>query len=120
VLGGLAEPGSDQDRTEFVAIQPGGVRVIVQARPAHVGGRGVIEQVFLHRIPVEPGDRAQPPGDGGPGAAAGLQITGEALDVGAAGLEQAQMVLVALARILAQVELVGFAGQAAIAGQEPC
>ena len=53
----------------------------------------MIQQVFLHRVPVEPGDGAQPPGDGGPGA--GLQIAGEALDVRAAGLEQAQVVLVA-------------------------
>jgi hypothetical protein len=58
----------------------------------------VIEQIFFHRIAVEPGDGAQPAGDGGPGAAAALQVTGEALDVGAADLEKAEMVLVALCR----------------------
>jgi hypothetical protein len=39
--------------------------------------------------------------------------------VGAAGLEEAQVVLVAPARVLAQVQLVCFAGQAAITGQNP-
>jgi hypothetical protein len=78
----------------------------------------MIKQVFLHRIPVEPGNGAEPPGDGGPGAAAGLQVAGEALDVGAAGLEEAQVVLVAPAGVLPQVQLVRFAGQAAVAGQE--
>jgi len=66
-------------------------------------GRRVIEQVFFHCIAVEPGDGAQPPGDGGPGTAAGLQVTGEALDVGAADLEEAQMMLMAPARVLAQI-----------------
>jgi hypothetical protein len=94
------------------------VRFVVQAGPPDVGGRGVVEQVFLDGVPVEPGDGAQPPGDGGPGPAAGLQVAGETLDVGAAGLEQAQVVLVAPAHILAQVQLVRRAGQAAVAGQE--
>jgi hypothetical protein len=53
-----------------------------------------------------------------PCAAAALQVAGEAFDVGAAGLEQAQVVLVAPAGVLAQVQIVGFAGQAAVAGQE--
>ena len=118
VLGGLAEAGGDEQRAELVTVQRGGVRLIVQARAADMCGRGMLEQLFLHRVLVEPGDGAQPPGDRGPGPAAGLQVAGEALDVGAAGLEQAQVVLVALARILAQVQLVGFAGQAAVAGQE--
>jgi hypothetical protein len=80
----------------------------------------MIEQVLLHRVPVEPGDGAQPPGDGGPGTTAILQVASEALNVCTAGLEQAQMMLVAPARILAQVQLVRFACQAAIASQESC
>jgi len=74
----------------------------------------MVQQVLLHRVPVEPGDSTQPAGDGGPGAAPGLQVAGEALDVRAAGLEQAQVVLVAPVDVLAQVQLVGFAGQAAL------
>jgi hypothetical protein len=118
MLTGRAQPGGDQQRAQFVAVQPGGVRLIVQAGPPYVSGRGMVQQVLLHRVPVEPGDGAQPAGDGGPCAAPGLQVAGEALDVRAAGLEEAQVVLVAPAGVLAQVQLVGFAGQAAVAGQE--
>jgi hypothetical protein len=56
--------------------------------------------------------------DSGPGAAAGLQVTGERLDVGAAGLEQVQLVLPTPGRILSQVQLVRLPGQAAVSGQE--
>ena len=55
----------------------------------------MIEEFFLDDVPVEPGDGAQPPRDGGPGAPASFQIAGEALNVGAAGLEQPQLVLLA-------------------------
>ena len=65
-----------------------------------------------------PRDCAQPAGDGGAGPAAGLQVTGEALDVDAAGGEQAQLVVLALGGVGAQVQLVGLAGQAAVPGQE--
>ena len=70
-------------------------------------------------MPVEARDGAQAAGDGGPGAAAGFQIPGEALDVGAAGLEQADVVLLAPAGVLAQVQRVRLAGQAGVTGQEP-
>ena len=93
MLGGRAEPGGDQQRAELVAVQPGGVGLVVQPGPADVHGRGMVEEFFLDGVPVEPGDGAQPAGDGGPGPAAGFQVAGEALDVGAAGLEQAQVVL---------------------------
>jgi len=89
VLARRPEPGGNKQRLGFVAVQPDGVRVIVQPGTADMGGRGVIEEVFLDGVPLEPGDGAQPPGDGGPGPAAGLQITGEALNVSAADLEQA-------------------------------
>jgi hypothetical protein len=47
----------------------------------------MLEELFLDRVPVEPGDRAQPPGHGGTGAAFGLELTGEGLDVGATDRE---------------------------------
>ena len=100
MLGWLAKPGGDQQRAELVAVQPDGMGLIVQARSADMRGRGMLEQVLLHRIPVEPRDRAQTAGDGGAGPAAGFQVTGEALDVGAAGLEQAQVALLAPGRVL--------------------
>ena len=92
------EPGSDQQGAELVAVQADRVRLLIQAGTADMSGRGMVEQLFLNRVPVEPGDGAQPASDGGPGPAADLQVTGEALDVGAPGLEQAQVVLGALRR----------------------
>jgi hypothetical protein len=70
----------------------------------------MLEQVFFDGVLVEPGDGAQAAGDGGPGAAAGFQVAGEAFDVGTAGLEQSQVVLLAPAGVLAQVQRVRLAG----------
>jgi hypothetical protein len=38
VLGRGAEPGGDQERADFVAVQGGGVRLVVQPRPPDVRG----------------------------------------------------------------------------------
>ena len=119
VLGRRAKPGGDQQRAELVTVQPGRVRLIIEPGSADMRGRGVIEQFFLDGVLVEPGDGAQPPGDGGPGAAAGLQVAGEAFNVGAADLEQADVMLLAPAGELAQVQRVRFARQAGLTGQEP-
>jgi hypothetical protein len=69
VLGRRPEPGGDQESAELVAVQGDGVGLIVQAGPADMRGRGVVQEFFLDRVPVEPGDRTQPPGDGGAGPA---------------------------------------------------
>ena len=82
------------------------------------GGR-VIQEFLLDRVPVEPGDGAQPPGHGSPGAALGLQVAGEGLDIGAADGEQGDGAGPAPGGELAQVQCVGLAGQAAVTGQEP-
>ena len=119
VLGGLAQARGDQQGTEFVAVQAGGVRLVVQAGTADVGRRGMIEQVFLDGVPVEPGDGAQAAGDGGPGPAAGFQVAGEALDVGPPGSEQAQVAQLAPGGELAQVQGVGLTGQAGRPGTRP-
>jgi hypothetical protein len=37
----------------------------------------VIQEFFLDRVLIEPGDGAQPPGDGRPGAALGFQLPGK-------------------------------------------
>src|SRR5205809_4595162 len=102
MLGGRAKPGRDQQRAEFVTVQSGSVRLIIKPGTADMRGRRVIEEFFLDGVSVEPGDGTQPPGDGGPGAAAGFQVTGEALDIRAACLEQAHLVLLAPAGELAQ------------------
>jgi hypothetical protein len=77
VLGRQPETGRDQQRAKLVAVQPDGMRLVVQAWPPDMGGRRMVQQVFLHRIPVEPGDGAQPPGDSGPSASASFQVTCE-------------------------------------------
>ena len=119
MLGRYPESGGNQNRTELVAVEPGGMRLMIQPRAADMPGRGMIQQVFLHGIPVAPSDGAQPADDGGPGPALGFHIAREALDIGSPGLEQAQLVLLAPARELAQVQLVRLPGKAAVSGQEP-
>jgi hypothetical protein len=119
VLRRRAEPGGDQEGAELVAVQPGGVRLVVQPRPADVRGGRVVQQLFLDGVPVEPRHRAQAAGDGGPGPATSFQIAGEELDVGPADLEEVQLVLLAPAHELPQIQLVGLPGEAAVPGQEP-
>jgi hypothetical protein len=67
----------------------------------------MIQEFLLDRVLVEPGDGAQPAGDGGAGAALGLEFSGEAFDVGAAGREQRQGAGTAPGGELAQVQRVG-------------
>jgi hypothetical protein len=43
----------------------------------------VVEELFLDGVLVEAGNGAQAAGDGRAGAAAGLELAGEGLDVGA-------------------------------------
>jgi hypothetical protein len=52
VLGRRAEPDGDQQRAELVAVQPGGMRLVVQPGPADMGGRGVTGQFFLDCVAV--------------------------------------------------------------------
>jgi hypothetical protein len=64
----------------------------------------VLQQLSLDGVFIEPGDRAQPAGDGSAaGPAAGFQVAGEALNVRAAGPEQVQAMLAAPAGELTQV-----------------
>jgi hypothetical protein len=53
VLGGLAQARGDQQGTELVTVEPGGMRLIIQARAADMGGGGMVEQVFLDGVSVE-------------------------------------------------------------------
>jgi hypothetical protein len=63
----------------------------------------VIQEFFFDGVFVEPGDGAQPPGDGGAGAAPGFEFSGEAFDVGAVDGEQGQGAAAAPGGELAQV-----------------
>jgi hypothetical protein len=114
MLGGRAEPGSDQEGPDLVAVQSSGVRLVVQPGTPDVRGWRVIEEFLLNCVLVEPGDCGQAAGDGGAGPAAGFEFAREGLDVGAADREQRQGPGSAPAGELAQVEGVGLAGQAAV------
>jgi tetratricopeptide (TPR) repeat protein len=71
---------------------------------------------LFDRVPIEPGDGAQPPGHDGTRPAPGFQIPGEALDVGAADGEQGKRPGAAPAGELAQVGSVyGATGQSDLA-----
>jgi hypothetical protein len=74
MLGRRAEPGGDQQSAELVAVQHDGMGLVIYPRTADVGGWGVIEEFFFDGVFVEPGDGAQPPGDGGAGAAPGGEL----------------------------------------------
>jgi len=113
-----AEPGGDQQGAEFVAVQGDSMRFIIQPRPPDVGGRGMLQKLLLDRVLVEPGDRAQPPGNRRAGPAPDFEFPGEAFDVGTADGEQGQGAGAAPGGELAQVQRVGLASQAAVPGQE--
>jgi hypothetical protein len=55
-----------------------------------MGGRGMLEEFFFDRVFVDPGDGAQPPGDGRARSPSCLQVTGKAFDVRVADGEQVQ------------------------------
>jgi hypothetical protein len=90
MLNRRAEPGGDQQRAELVAVQGAGMGLIVQPRPPEVGRWGVLEELLFGGVAVKAGDGAQPPGDGGAGAATCFQVAGEAFDVGPTDGEQVQ------------------------------
>jgi hypothetical protein len=77
----------------------------------------VLQEFFLDRVLVEPGDGAQPPSDGGAGPAPGFQCAGKGFDVGTTDGEQVQGTGAAPGGELAQVERVRLAGQAAEPGE---
>ena len=113
-----AEPGGDQQGTEFVAIQGDGMGLVVHPRPAHVRGRRGAEE-SSSTATVEPGDGGQPPGDRGAGPALRSPGPGRSLRCPRGGRRTGQGQGPGAAGELAQVQRVGLAGQAAVAGQEP-
>jgi hypothetical protein len=119
MLGRRSESGGHQQRAELVAVQGGGMGLVIQPRPADMRGRGAVQVFFFDGVFVEPGDGGQPPGDGSAGASSGFQVPCEPFDVSAADGEQGQRSGAALGGELAQVECVGLAGQPAVPGQEP-
>ena len=115
----FAEPGGDEQGADLVAVQAGGVGLVVQAGPAHVHRRGDRDEAFLFGVAVEAGDRAQPAGDGGPSPTQRLEVAAEPFDVSPARPEQRDRAFGAPRCPLAQIQGVGLAGQTGVAGQEP-
>ena len=109
-----AEPGGDQQRTDFVAVQADRVRLVIQPWPANVRGRGVLKQVFFDGVTIEAGDGAQPAGNGRPGPSFGLHVAAEAFDIRPPRGEQVQAMLAAPQHVLAQIQGVCIPGEAAV------
>jgi hypothetical protein len=60
VVTGPGEPGRDEHGADLVAVQSGGVGLVVQPGAADVHGRGVVDKSLLLGVAVEAGDRARP------------------------------------------------------------
>ena len=118
MFGGAAQPGGDQQGADLVAVQADGVGLIVQAGPADMDRRGMIEEILLYGVAVEAGHGAQPPRHRRPSPATVFKVAAEGFDVGASGLEEMQAVVGAPSGELAQIQHVGVAGHPAVAGQE--
>ena len=106
VLDWRAEPGGDQQRAE-PRYGPGRWRATpaIRARPSDVNGRRVIKEFFFRRRSDRTQRRCTAAGSPWPGTAAAFQIAGKAFTVRAAGLEQAQVALLAPAGEPPQVQL---------------
>ena len=88
MLAPRAEPRGHQQGSHLVAVQGSGMRLVIEPRTADMSGRGMVQEFFFDGVLVEPGDGAQPAGNGSASAASGLQVPGKAFDVGAADGEQ--------------------------------
>ena len=120
MLGGRAEPGGDEQRSDLVAVQADGMGLVVDPWPADMDCWRMGDEAFLLGVAVEAGHGAQPSGDGGRGPTPSLELSSEGLDIAPADLEQPQMALIAESHELTQVQRVGISGETPIAAEEPC
>jgi len=118
VIPSRSETGGNQEGTQLVAVQAHGVGLVVQAGPADVHSRGVLDEPFLLGVAVEAHDGGQAPPDRGPCTAKFFELSGEQLDLGSVQVKEADAAPPAPCEELAQVEGVGLAGPARVAGQE--
>ena len=93
VLDGWPKPGGHKEGAEFVAVEAGDVRLVVEPRPADMDRWRVLEKLLLDGIAVEAGDGAEPASHGSASLPALLEVAAEALDVRAPRLEEAEIVL---------------------------
>ena len=71
----------------------GDVGLVIDARPADVHRRRVLDDAFVLGVAEEPDDGAEPASDRGAGLAAVFEVAGVALDVDPADLEEVLVVL---------------------------
>jgi hypothetical protein len=95
------------------------VGLVVDSGAADVHRRRVLDHAFFFGVAVEADDRAQPARHRRPGLAAVFELAGEAFDVDAANLEQAVLTPPTPGGELAQIQRIGVAGVAEVAGEEP-
>jgi hypothetical protein len=78
VLDGWSKPGNYKKRTEFISVEPGDVRLVVEPGPADMNRWRVIEKLLLDGIAVETGDGAESPGNRRASPPALLEVAAEA------------------------------------------
>ena len=120
MVAGAGESGGDEHGADFVAVQSGRVRLVVQAWSTNMHGWGAVEESFFDGVLVQTGDRAQSPGDRCARPTTVLEVAGERFDVCAGDGEQSDATVVAPLRELAQVQRVRVTSEAGVAAQEPC
>ena len=108
----VPSPAATSSAPTSLRSEGGGVRFVVDPRPADVRGRGVVGQVFLDGVFVQAGDGGQPAGDRAAGSSGGFEVAGEQLDVSAAHGEQREVAPVTPRGELAKVQGVRLAGDA--------
>ena len=72
----------------------------------------------LDRVPVQAGDRAQPPRDRRSCSAKFFELPSKAFDVVAGDVEQSELSLLTPRRKLAQIQGIGITGQSRVSAQE--
>src|SRR4051794_32863943 len=78
------EAGDDEHGADFVAIEPSGMRFVVELWTSHMCSGRLGDEVFLFGIPVEARHGATSPRDGRASSTACLEVTAELLDVASA------------------------------------
>jgi hypothetical protein len=64
---------------------------------------GLVAAFLFYGVLVEADDGAPVQGDSGPGTSLGFQVAGEAFDIGAAGLEQPEVVVAQIQGVASRV-----------------
>src|SRR4051812_479450 len=113
-----AETGGDEHGTDFVAVESGGVRFVVESWASNMCRGRFGDEVFLFGVAVETRHGAESPRDGRTSSTESLEVAAEPLDVGAPSTEQRNASFCTPPDVLAQVEPIGLERQTAVSGEE--